>query len=289
MRKLFAVLALLALAVTPVFAQSNPVLNDSNTVVDTAPAALIWYVGSDTTAAVTVEVETDGNLTLLQGGAADTTVECPVSGDAGGIIDVSNAACDTFGELVTLFASTAGSEWRIGLITALASDSSNDSLVVQAATEARGDGDVLMWDDSVKLTTNAAFIPGVLDADQVVSAFFAPNAQRNVFRLNPFANARQNLKYAFTRFTSAGTIVDTVVSCVVPKINSAGTYSETVTEIYRETGPASTVIGLIDEFNYAGGAIRCDNGKIHVRTTTDTALTAPFTMIYGFSSKPAGQ
>src|SRR5687767_6845145 len=72
---------------------------------DTDTAMLIKFVGPSTGSTTTmnsgkVEVAvTTSDITFTSGAAgseaADTSLECPVSGALGGIIDVSNAACNT--------------------------------------------------------------------------------------------------------------------------------------------------------------------------------------------------
>jgi hypothetical protein len=290
MRKLFAALALLALAVAPVYAQSGTPdgvpLGDYTAAVDTDPALLFWYVGDDTTAAVTVAIGAGGDVTLSQGGAVDTTIECPLSGAYAGVLDVSDAACDTVGELVNVVNGTSGSEWRVMPLNALASDSTDDTLLTIGATEARGDGYVALWDSSVQLTAQVGFFPGVLDVGNVKPDFFAPESARGNVRVNPFAGTRNVLKYAHENITSGGTVVNFVAHCVVPSgLSTSGSYAETVTVPYLEAGAATTVTGLIDEFNYAGGGLVCEDGKFVFRITTDTNLTAQTLFATGFSER----
>jgi len=290
MRKLFVALALLALAVAPAYAQTTgPVgvpVGDYTAAVDTDPALLFWYVGDDTTAAVTVAIAGGGDITLSQGGAADTTIECPLSGAYAGVLDVSDPACDTVGELVNVVNGTAGSEWRIMPLNALASDSTNDTLLTVGATEARGDGYVALWDSSVQLTAQVGMFPGLLDVGNIKPTYFAPESARGAVRSNPFQGQRNVLKFAHENITSSGTVVNFVAHCVVPSgLSTSGTYAETVTVPYLEAGAATTVTGLIDEFNYSGGGLVCEDGKFVVRITTDTDLTEQVLFATGFSER----
>src|SRR5512143_2064090 len=59
---------------------------------DADPLLYIKYVGTGDSAQVTVAATA---LTFTLNGAAYTGFECPVSGALGGIIDTSNAACNT--------------------------------------------------------------------------------------------------------------------------------------------------------------------------------------------------
>ena len=294
MRKLFAVLALLALAVTPAFAadlgeEGAVQINTSTTTVDTSPFVLIYYVGSDTTAAVTVEVA-DNTWTLLQGGAADTTIECPLSGAYGGLLDVTNAACDTLGELMNIVNNTSGSEWRIVPINGQLADDPDEDALALGATEARGDGAVVYYDDSVKLDHRITFIPGELDDEFMKPEFYDPNRDGRGF-INPFKGATQVLKYATYAITSSGTMTDLTVTCVVPSFgptavdDSGGTFTETSQVIYLEADATTGVVGLINEFNYHNGGLRCPDGRIQIHLPTDTDLTVPLANAVGFIDK----
>ena len=94
MRKFLAVLALLALAVTPVMAadlgeEGAVQVNTSSTAVDTSPFALIYYVGSNTTATVTATIA-DDVWTLLVDSSADVSIECPITAaPLDGLLDVT--------------------------------------------------------------------------------------------------------------------------------------------------------------------------------------------------------
>lgn len=273
MRKLFAVLGTLLLAASFAVAGPGEPVRDVTTAVDTDPAILFWFVGDDTTGVVTVEVAAGGDITLKQAGAVDTTIECPLSGAYGGVIDVSDAACDTLGEIVDIVNSTSGSEWRAALVASLASDSSNDTLLLTAAAEARGPGKAIYFDSSSQLTAQVVLIPGLFDSGNVTSDFFGTGTSNQNIIENPFESQRLWLDYASENITSSGTIVNFVATCVVPKYYN-GIYSETTSTVYLEAGAATTATGKIDEFNYANGGLPCDDGKILLRITTDTDLTA---------------
>lgn len=291
MRKLFAVLALLALAVTPVMAkdlgeEGAVQINTSTTAVDTSPFVLIYYVGDDTTAAVTVQIA-DDTWTLLQGGAADSTIECPLSGTYAGLLDVTNAACDTVAELMNVVNNTSGSEWRIVPINARAGDDPDEDALLAAAAEARGDGVVVFYDDSVRFDHSVTFIPGELDDENQKATFYDPGRDGIGF-INPFKGVTQVLKYATYAITSSGTMTDLTVTCVVPSFGpsavagAAGTFTNTETVIYLEADATTGAVGLIDEFNYHNGGLRCPDGRIEIHLPTGTDLTAPAANAVGF-------
>lgn len=111
---------------------------------------LVKYVGTSASGKVEVTVTT-GDITFTSGAsgseAADTSLECPVSGALGGIIDVSNAACDTMGEVADII--NASTNWRAVILDGVRADSSNAALVTMAATAAnRPDGLELKRDTS---------------------------------------------------------------------------------------------------------------------------------------------
>jgi hypothetical protein len=288
MRKLFVALALLALAVTPVVAadlgeEGAVQINTSTSAVDTSPFVLIYYVGSDTTGVVTAQVA-DDTWTLLEGGAADESIECPLSGDYGGLLDVTNAACDTLGELMNVVNNTSGSNWRIVPINGQIDDDTDDAPLAKAATEARGDGVVVFYDDSVELDHKMTFIPGEWDDELMKPEFYDPGRD-GVGLINPFDGATQVLKYATYAITSSGTMTDLRALCVVPKFGPTGTFTQTETVIYLEADATTGVVGLINEFNYHNGGLRCPNGRIMISLPTDTDLTAPAGNAVGFIDK----
>jgi hypothetical protein len=288
MRRLFVGLALLALAVTP-FASAKDLgeegavqINTSTTTVDTSPFVLIYYIGTNTTQTVTATIA-DDVWTLLVNSAADTSIECPLSGTYGGLLDVTNAACDTVAELMNVVNNTAGSNWRIVPINARAGDDPDEDALAAGAAEARGDGIVVYYDDSVALDHRMTFIPGELDDEDQKATFYDPSRNGNL--INPFKGATQVLKYASYAITSSGTMTDLQVTCVVPKFGPFGTFSQTETVIYLEADATTGVVGLINEFNYHNGGLRCPDGRIQIGLPTDTDLTAPAGNAVGFVDK----
>ena len=127
---------------------------------DTGIALLIQYVptpGGTEGPSGLVEVAADGNLIFTSGTlgaeAADTTLECPVAAPLGGIIDVSNAACDTLGEVVDIINGSTGGVWKAvildGVRTADADCTGNGCLLAAGATQATSTrGLPLYWDTS---------------------------------------------------------------------------------------------------------------------------------------------
>jgi len=108
-----------------------------------SPAMVIRYIGPNASGKITVAA--DGNLEFVTGAvgaeAADTDVVA-----ATGIIDVSGATMNTFGEVVDII--NASGTWQALLIGALRTDSSDNVLVAQAVAQAKSNYGVKVYFDS---------------------------------------------------------------------------------------------------------------------------------------------
>jgi len=110
----------------------------------------VRYIGDEESASVTVAA--DGNLTFQHGDKDSEAVDNTVG--VSGVLDVSNAAYDTFGEVVD--AINASPNWEAYLVEALRADSSNDTLLAMAETFIVKNGEVTLYKD-----TSAALNIGV--------------------------------------------------------------------------------------------------------------------------------
>lgn len=248
------------------------------TAADTEPAMYIKYVGT-ASATTTVAVEANGDLTFVENGAAHDGFECPVSGALGGVIDVSDVACDTIGEVVDVINKDADGVFKAVIGAALRSDSSNASFLADAAdTEVKDPrGEVVFWDSSNLDDVNL----GLFDKNLGVRNWL-PEGARKLPR-NPFADHEQVLQYAHVKVTNLGTIGNYEVHCVVENYVDGSTSTETDTVLYLEPGAASTVVGLVNEFINAGG-LRCQGGKILFRALASGADTTAFeAFVTGYS------
>ena len=138
---------------------------------DTQVAMLIKFIGQTGVLrdAGTVEIAADGNIILKSGpvGAliADTTLECPVSGALGGIIDVSDAACDTFGEVVDMINGATG-EWVAVLVNARRADTSDDiGLDIGPLDASKPEGFQMQVDTSVAIQTSVTLFTGDMETN----------------------------------------------------------------------------------------------------------------------------
>jgi hypothetical protein len=269
MRKLFAVLALLAL---PVVAAAQPYTVNRNINNVTPISASLVAADSDVALVIkyfpgpgqgsgaitpTVAVEADGNLTFTVAAVAYAGFECPFSGALGGVLDVSDAECNTAGEVVQIINSTpisfATGYFRAALVGALASDvlSTQAWLPDAADTDVgRPDlGEVIYWDSSALDDNTATFFDDSLGA----SAFIGT---RNVAK-NPFADTDALIAWVRATSTNAGTVGDVTVSAVKSNYGSGGgcnsgtdcgSYSEVVRTVVVEAHATTEDDNLSAEF-----------------------------------------
>jgi hypothetical protein len=263
--KIFA-LALLTLLAVPAFAQQQPVSQFSSAD-DGSVAILVRYDGTENTA--TMAVVQGGDMTFLAGGAAYTGFECPVSGALGGIIDTSNAACNTIDEVVdTINGNCTGcsSVFRAVAVDALGTDSSEVFLAAGATEVTRTDGLPVYFDTSAAFATGEgrALIPTACRTD--IGCFLTPSG--NIIE-NPFAGQQTVVTWVEGYSTyGAGTSVLNIYS--VRASNKTNTV-ETVTTLWNEVMGATTANKQFTQFQYVpiyGGY----NEKIIVRIVNSNAM-----------------
>lgn len=254
------------------------------TAADTTPQVYVKYFappGSTIpTATTTLAIEADGNYTFVVNGAAYAGFECPVSGALGGVIDVSDAACNTLGEVVDTINSTAATfstgYFRAVIANGLRSDSSDATGLARAASTlvSTPEGQVVFWDSSANDDQEA----GVWDSTIGIQRWI----NNNKLVPNPFFNTDSVLTYAHEKITNAGTITNFEVHCTVENYKDGGVSTETDRIIFLKAGGATTVAANIDEFKDNGGLV-CSGGKLWVRllaSGADTSATEVFT--YGY-------
>jgi hypothetical protein len=131
------------------------------TAVSTHTPLVCKWVGPASTGG-TITVAAGGDITFSTGpaggSAVDTTLECPIVGALGGIFDVSNAACDTLGEVVNLV--NRSPNWRCVLRDGMAADSADNTLITLAETAATAaNGLALLADTAVTFDVAAELTP----------------------------------------------------------------------------------------------------------------------------------
>lgn len=229
---------------------------------DQTVALLIRYVG--TNASGKVAVEADGNLTFIDGAlaaeAATDSFECPVSGALGGVVDVSDAACDTMGEVVDII--NASGDWVAVIMDGLRADSSDDVMLAAASAQAQAvDGYKVYFDTTVALhagwalTTQRSLQNYVDDAGN--------------FYVNPFDDYRTIVHKMSELSTFTGT---STIQFISVKTNYR-TGAETSTVLWSEAGGATTVLKTIDLTPYGYMSKKGEKLLVRVLNTTDMSVT----------------
>lgn len=255
-------------------AAGDPV-SASVTADDTDVAILVKYVGPLTTADVAVAATTS-DFTFRQDATADTTLECPVSGALGGIIDVSDAACNTLGEVVDTINSSA--DWRAWIIDGLRSDSSDARLLTLSATDATlEDGLKINWDTSTAFETKRA-----LTTARTARAYLAGRPQQNaVVTPNPFQGTRVVYWYGNATSTFAsGTSNFRIYSVKVNHKTGKSKSTETVTTILGPIAGGATTVNK--EFDFSEAGVYCEkDAKCLVELKNSAAGSAVQLVAYG--------
>ena len=250
---------------------------DVITAVSTDVGIYVRYVGGAAGTA-TVDVAAGGDLTFTDTGAATATFECPVAAPLGGVIDVSNAACDTIGEVLDII-NAPGTGWIAVAAGMLRSDSSNDTLVTHAASDAKVViGVPLLKDTVVALDITNVVLPGSDGGRELGIGNWMASPQAKGIVKNPFSDRATTLLYASENVTTGGAVGNFTVYCVHEDYEAG---AETVQTLYFEAGAATTVTGIINEFVNAGG-LTCTGGKMLVRIPATVNLTVPTVLSSGY-------
>lgn len=248
------------------------------TAVSTEVPIVVRYIGNTVGGGVSGKVAVDastGDITFTSGAygseAADTTLECPVSGALGGVIDVSNSACDTLGEVVDII--NASTNWRAVILDGLRSDSSDNTLITLSATNANAIAGLgLLHDSTVSFKSTIAMVTG-----RNISDYMTPSG---VLNPNPFARQRAVflLGNETTTFGS-GTSTYQIFSCLESYATTGG--SETCTTLYAAPAGDTTVNAA---FNYLPYGITAKKGeKLIARVLNSAAMSAAVHYAYGRS------
>jgi hypothetical protein len=232
MKTKFFALAFL-LAAMPAFAQA-PVSTFFTSDTAGTVGMLIKYIGTGSAATVEIDGAT-GDIELEVADVADNTNVDQASVCAGGTaasLDVSDAQCDTFGEVVDLI--NASTHWRAVLVSALRSDSTNNTMTVLAESQAtRTDGLTLYIDSAVADWAGNALVPqGCLTN---IRCYMTPQGK---LLENPFGGKRVSLRFfqGLSTFDSAS-----LFKVYSVKVSNKAAGSETVTTVFQSATGASTV------------------------------------------------
>jgi len=236
----------------------------------TSVPILIRYIGNSPQGG-TVTVESTGDITLKTGpvgsSTADLTTECPVSGALGGVIDVSDAACNTMGEVVD--AINASPNWRAVIQDGLRSDASDNVLYDKSEIAAAGPAGVTLFSDSrtpdylsVALTPVRNDISFYLQESGPSNAGVATNPRAGL-NSNPFNDSRTFFRYAGVYLDGAGAGANTLYSVLGvykrPTLAVASTAAsiiststETVTTLFAGVNAGDVTFGSVTLFTDMG-------------------------------------
>ena len=235
---------------------------------DTDPAIVIDYVQAESGFAFAkVGVDAASDITFTQDATDGTTasleLECPVSAPLGGVINVSDGACDTFGEVVDII--NASASWRAVLVGALRTDTIDaNSLLIDAADfDAQTlEGDSFYWDST------ASFKASWVVSDKTDFTSFYGNA--GSLLKNPWEGTRAVVRYLLenTDFDSGTSFV--YFYSVKPD-NRAGT--EVVETLYQISGGTDGADKTIVDFTFFGGILGRKNEKLLIRVENSAEMS----------------
>lgn len=271
----------------------------SVTAVTTDAAFYVKYVGSTSQAATVAVAAADSDVTLQVAAANDSTVNIQAGGlgpcgASVGVLDTADTDCDTLGELVDHI--NASANWRAVIVTGLRADATANTLFTVAATDAKVvTGVPVLWETPQALAVNIALTPVNLDsaAGQFLGAdpgfINFENRLQNSGRAGsisrqPFADRDSTLLYYSEKVTSTGAVGNIIVYCSYNDYSNQGKQAASVQNdvvLYLEAGAATTVTGKVDEFTTAGG-VTCSGGRLWVRISATTDLTAPTIVLTGY-------
>ena len=260
-------------------ASGLPNVNQISAVQVSQTGLLVQYIGTNSLGGnVTVDGAT-GDLTFTVGAvgasAADTSLECPVSGALGGVIDVSNAACNTIGEVVDIINGSA--DWVAVPISLLRADSSDNTLFTLAETAATAaTGLALQADQAVLFEASVAILPTeMLDIRAYYNRVGGGGKQ---LVQNPYNGWRGVFnKGIFTSTYGSGTSGLYVYSVR----RSLGGAADTVSTMWGpEAGGATTAAKTFD-FTPIGGLFCRPDELCLVRLDNSAAMTAVVGTVQG--------
>lgn len=252
----------------------SPVVNVSQFVIadDQGVAVLVkYYPGVSTNTSATMQVANGGAITFQVAAAAYTGFECPVAGALGGIIDTTNAACNTLGEVVDSINGTAetfaSGFFRAVIVDGLRTDDSSTGILTAGATQVTtAEGLPIYWDTSANfaLGETRALLPG--DCRTNIACFVTPAGK---LLSNPYFGQQTMVNWV-EGYSTYGAGTSNLYMYTVKPINKA-VGVETVNTIWGpEAMGASTVTKQFTQFQYSPAYGR-PNEKVLVRVTNSNA------------------
>jgi hypothetical protein len=265
---LFTATAALAQPVSP----PTPVTNVSQFVSadDQGVAILVkYYPGVSTNTSATVAVVQGTSLTFQVAAAAYTGFECPVAGALGGIIDETNASCNTLGEIVDAINSTsetfASGFFRAVIVDGLRADSADDLLADAGTQVTKAYGHPIYSDTSANFAVGEtrALLPGDCRTD--IKCFVTPAGK---LIQNPYFGQQTMVNWVEGYSTYGGGTSGLRIYSV--KATNKATGSETATTLWSEAMGASATNKQFTQFQYTPVYGR-PNEKVIVRVVNSVA------------------
>lgn len=243
--------------------------------VSTDVGLYVKYIGTATTKPTVEVAAATGDITFKVAGVEDATVGCPTAGT--GIVDVSDAACDTFYEVINKVMGQS-SNWILAPGAVLGSDTSINTLGTQAATDAslRTSGVALLLDTAVEFNAAVQLIPPGYTAATFGSFWFAGDH----VNADPFGGTLSALTAFRTLSTYGGGT--SAISIYAVKSTFSGPvgsvrYSEVARKIWGQASGASTVETVANGLN----PLLALGERIIVRIENSAALTVPAVVATG--------
>lgn len=252
---------------------------------DTDVKLLVKYVGTNASGG-TVTVSAAGDITLAQGAVgsstADATLKCP-SGGSNGVIDVSDASCNTLGEVIN--AINASSNWIAVPLDGLLSDDMNcgGSGCLKALSEATASilgGKSLFVETAVVLNSTIALVPP--EARQIEFYVSGVTGYGAALRRNPFAGYRTFVASQLATSTyGAGTSAMSITT--VAPIYTRASSTESATTLYGPiAGGATTVSKTFIALSDPVKVLADSDQKVILRLTNSAAMATVTHTVLGY-------
>lgn len=244
---------------------------------DNVVAMLVKFIGATgvTFNDAQLAIEADSNFTFISGITgtlvANTSLECPVSGALGGVLDVSNAACNTFGEIADMI--NASGDFLAVLVNARRTEIANARLLaIGTADLTKPEGFQVLYDTTTALSTSATLFPGDMETNM---ARWLSGPQGPLLA-NPFRGTWTALYHAHGYSTWNTTSVTEIVS--IESNNSEDGGRETVKVLYAVAGGATGT-----DKDYSPNVMWKGNphSKVQIRNTCTATMSAQNLYAYG--------
>lgn len=225
---------------------------------NTDKVLVIKYLGSATTASVAVAAA--GDLTFLAGGAAVTEFECPVAGALGGVITVSDGACNSLGEVADVI--NASTNWRAYILDGFRADAIDaNSFLAAAAADANSKAGAPIYRETATALKSVRTLTHCRD--------FSCLAPAGAIPVNPMNNRYQVLQNINVKSTYGGGT--SVINIYTRKRTKNG---ETTALVWTEAGGNTTVYNATGASDWPNGLISGPGEELVIAVVNDNSMSA---------------